>query len=243
MNNLKEHFDFLNLFETFRTGMVQNELLTSKVQLNKPIFIMPPERLQLMSEETKSKLLKLPLSLQYILLQAKRIMIKWNIKENTDDWNRIKNDDLIKSNYLGKNELLDETMDYVGGFVNIESLEIILNNGIVKFPFGHIFESLNEDISKFYSIGASWNIVAFVREENNEIKDNVWLLDSDTNRLYNMEVTVQKYLELAYKAKGFYNWQTTYLLKSKAPHYSLMKRFLPQIIEHVESDLSDFDID
>ncbi len=60
--------------------------------------------------------------------------------------------------------------------------------------------------------------------------------------LYDMKVTFEQYLELAYKAKCFNYWNLTYCLKEKSPSYELMKRFFSVIFPHLKPDLEEFGI-
>jgi hypothetical protein len=59
--------------------------------------------------------------------------------------------------------------------------------------------------------------------------------------LIDMGITIEKYLELCYKAKGFYHWQLVYFFKDEDDQdFQIMKRFLPMLFPHLELDLSDF---
>lgn len=87
--------------------------------------------------------------------------------------------------------------------------------------------------------------VACMKVEDGKLIDNIYLytgFGGFPEALYDMNVTFEQYLELAYKAKCFNYWNLTYCLKEKSPGYELMKRFFPVIFPHLEADLADFGI-
>ena len=68
-------------------------------------------------------------------------------------------------------------------------------------------------------------------------------MHTDAETMYDMEITIEEYLDLAYQAKGFHYWQLIYLFKEKSEYYELMKRILPKILPHVKLNLEAFGIE
>jgi hypothetical protein len=200
--------------------------------MSSPTVNIPMVNRHQIDEEVERKLDIIPLTLQYLFLQAQQILIKWNIEKDSQTYKDLIEDPLLKN----------EPIDFVGGRINIHSLEYMFDAGQKKLHHGKMLKVLNLDVECIYPLDTCWDLTAFLKKENGKVQDKVFLFDKRQTEVYNMNITTERYLELAYKAHCFYNWQLTYILKEKAPHFKVMKKYLPLILAHVEYDLQDFRI-
>jgi hypothetical protein len=97
------------------------------------------------------------------------------------------------------------------GEINIQRLEDILNPEYCKEQsyYMAVLSSVDFNPIKFVPFNIHWDLRVCLRIVDGKILDNIWLVNSsDTGqiRVADMEVTVEKNLDLDYKTKCFHNW-------------------------------------
>ena len=226
-------FDLAHIVELYVGVMLKEEIGSSKFQMDSPTLIIPMVNRHRIAIDVEEKLERLPRTLQFLYLQTRRIVIQWNIKPGSTEFMDIWNEDLLKDEY---------TTDRVSGLVNILSLNDMFDAENEEFYGYNLATRLNENLDGFYPFDFCYNLIAFLKKENDLIQDRIYLLNRETNEVFDMKVSAEQYLELVYKAKGFYHWQLVFLFKEKAANYELMKKYLPKILAHVDYDLQEFGI-
>ncbi len=123
----------------------------------------------------------------------------------------------------------------LGGTFNIVPFEEMMNpNEWLKSP--------KYPGATFLPLDRHWKLVACFKEENGIIEDNIYLLNIQDDEVVNdMQISLFRYLDLAYKAKCFFSWQMAYLYPNGFDNEKL-RIMLPLILPHVKLDLSDFGI-
>ncbi|MNJ90967.1 hypothetical protein D3C87_86070 [compost metagenome] len=191
-----------------------------------------------------------PDSLNELYKQIDLIKISWQISHKASGEEIVKGlkqDPWLKETYWDQGYEWGIIHEYLSGFINIQKLEDMLNPDYCKeqhyhLTIQHFVEEENPD--DFLPFDITWDLTACLKKENGKIPDNIWLVHADGRAMYDMKISIEKYLELCYKAKGFHYWQLVYVLQEDAyENYELMKRFLPMLFPNVELDLSDFGIE
>lgn len=190
-----------------------------------------------------------PESLNELYRQVDFINIYWQISQREDGEKIV---DILNQDPWLKEEYWDEGYEwgiiheYLSGFINIQKVEDMLNPEFCKEERFYYTIDLNikeENPDDYIPFDIHWSITACLKKENGKILDNIWLVHADGHVILDMEVTIEKYLELCYKAKGFHYWQLVYYYQNEEYEYTqLMKRYLPMLFPHLEFDLSDFGI-
>ncbi len=231
--------DYIDLFDE---RLIYEEICESPIALrtNMASVLIGKEN----SVKSASKILFEP-SIEEFYSQINLIQIHWDISpkaiENVDHF---KNDPWIKENYLDEGYEWSVVHEMLSGFINIQKFEDILNPEFCEEQ-GYYYklkwtDGINADDYLPFDICAG--MTACLKVENGKILDNIWLvITEDVDEcLYDMNITIEEYLNLAYQAKLFRHWQAIFLWKSEYDRFELMKRFLPKIVPHVELDLSSF---
>lgn len=205
---------------------------------------------EILSKAIKNNLV-LPVTLVNFYRQASKLNVNWNISENTHDDKentslQFKEDSWIKKEYLDNGYSWEAVKILLSGNLNITQLENVIDLENVKSTgMYQAAESLGLKGGDLRPIDTNEFAVACMKVENGKLIDNMFLytgFGGFPEALYDMKVTFEQYLELAYKAKCFNYWNLTYCLKKESPSYELMKRFFPMIFPHLQSDLSEFGI-
>lgn len=184
------------------------------------------------------------------------IIMSWEVYEapnDASDYNKgldnssqFKNDLWLKEHYFDKGYSWGHVKEQLSGSLNISSLTQVLNSDPrqKEMTYYVVAENVlaNENPDLIRPIDIQDGTVAFVRVKDNCLVDNIHLMNTDGHEIYDMQVTFEQYLDLAYKAKLFKDWQWIYLFKDRSEKHELMKRFFPVIFPHLEPDLGDFGI-
>ena len=188
-----------------------------------------------------------PESLNEIYKQVESINVFWQIslkKRGEQLVESLKQDPWLKENYWDEGWDFRMTEERMSGLIQIQKLEDMLNPEFCKDQgyysvIEHCIDGENPD--DYLPFDIHWTITACLKRENGKILDHVWLVNMEGKYLFDMGVTIEKYLELCYKAKGFYHWQLVYHYQDEDDQdYQLMKRYLPVLFPNVELELSDF---
>ncbi|MNJ90963.1 hypothetical protein D3C87_86030 [compost metagenome] len=188
-----------------------------------------------------------PKSLNEFYKEVDLVKIDWiisNREKGEELKNKLKQDPWLKENYWDEGWDFSMTEERMSGLIQIQKLEDTLNPEFCKDQgyysvIEHWIDGENPD--DYIPFDIHWTITACLKRENGKISDNIWLINMEGRYLINMNVTIEKYLELCYKAKGFYHWQLVYAFQNEDEQdYQLMKRYLPMFFPHLELDLSEF---
>ncbi|WP_298754793.1 hypothetical protein [uncultured Psychroserpens sp.] len=176
--------------------------------------------------------------------QVGQINFLWQLYEDDSNTiNSFKEDPWLKEHYFDNSYSWNAVKELLSGSLFVPPLEELLGRSN-NYNAGYyvVAEHMKLDPNSFCPIDYHTRFTALLKIEENEIKDHVWLLDLEARELYDMNVTVEQYLNLAYQAKIFNGWQHVYVFKSKSEFYEIMKRFLPKILPHVDLNLTEFGI-
>lgn len=198
----------------------------------------------LLPKELNHNKLNLPESIIDFYKQTSKLTISWEIQDTEQNTKQFKEDSWLKEKYLTNNYDWGVVHEYLSGFVNITNAEDIFNSLFCKKQaYYYTLSNKKENQDSFFAFDICWSLTACLKKEGINVVDNVWLVDTDAEAVYDMGVTVEEYLNLADQAKGFHYWQLIYLFKQKSEYYELMNHFLPKILPHVKLNLEAFGIE
>lgn len=236
-----------------RKNSLSKEIYDSDYLVSSGAVYMPSEAIPRKDLEIKLKEVNLtfPESLIDFYSQAAKLNVTWRIIDDSFQNGREK-EALFKENPWIKKEYLDNGYSW-------EAVKILLSGNLNITQFKNVIDLENVKATGMYQAAESLGLkggdlrpidtnefaVACMKVENGKLIDNMFLytgFGGFPEALYDMKVTFEQYLEVAYKAKCFNYWNLTYCLKKESPSYELMKRFFPMIFPHLESDLSEFGI-
>ena len=231
--------------EIFEMKMINEELSQSRKHGVKVVI---PIRSFIKNEKSEIKQnfnIQLNQNLIDLYKEIDSQQISWSISnrdQNTIDL--FKEDPWLIENYFNQGYDWAIVHEMLSGFINIQKLEDMFNPVFCReqsyfYTMSNI-DNYNPD--NFIPFDIHWGLTACLKRENSKIVDNVWLVHTDANAVYDMQISIADYLNLAYQAKGFHYWQLIYIFKEKSTHYELMKRFLPNLVPHIELDLSGWNI-
>lgn len=230
----------IDLFDFFDEKLIFNDIGDS------PIKIATPKASVILNNNTSltNNQMILPKSLVSVYEQISFITIIWNISSKEGSGiEKFKDNPWLQENYLNKGYQWDVIHEYLSGYINITKAEDVLNTNFCKEQAYHYtLKNLNKNPEDFFPFDIHWSLTACLKKEGDTIIDNIWLVHTDGETLHDMKLTIEEYLHLAYKAKGFHYWQLIYILKEETFYHELMKRFLPKIFPHVDLDLKKFNI-
>ena len=236
MINYSDLFDEKLIYEEICESPITLRTNMASVLTGKKNTIQKPDKILLDS------------SIEQFYSQIDLMQIHWDISaKSIEDVELFQNDPWIIENYLDRGYEWGVVNEMLSGFINIQKLEDILNPEFCREQ-GYYYklkykDGVNPD--DFIPFDICSGMTACLKVENGKILDNVWLvITEDVDEcLYDMQVTIDEYLNLAYQAKIFRHWQAIFLWKNEYDRFELMKRFLPLIVPHVKLDLSAFGID
>ncbi len=210
------------------------------------IDLRTPKTYALKQQEIKNTLnFNLPLSLINFYNQTAKLEILWKIDETEENTKQFKEDPYLIQTYFNNDYHWGVVSDFLTGFVNITNANDILNsefneNQAYYYTLKNNIKDENEN--DFFPFDIQSDITACLKKEGGTIIDNIWLIHTTAEKIYDMKLTIEEYLQLAYEAKCIYHWQLVYLYKNTAEEYEIMKKILPKIFSHVQLDLSKFGI-
>ena len=184
--------------------------------------------------------------------QVEHISLNWEIFDDEQDSAerdaspQFKQDAWIKENYFEKGYSWEAVKILLSGHLAISNLKSLLN--IEDLKLTGVYQAatnLGLKPGSLRPIDFNEYAVACFKVEDGKLIDNVYLYTGFgglPTKLYDMSITFEKYLELAYKAKCFNYWNLIYCEKDKVSNYELMKRFWPKIFPHLTPDLEEFGI-
>ncbi|MFY7672193.1 hypothetical protein ACOSP6_14000 [Tenacibaculum sp. MEBiC06402] len=194
-----------------------------------------------------SKLVKnenlLPESLIAFYQQTSKLEVLWELQNTEENTIQFKEDKWLKEKYFDNNYDWGVVHEYLSGFINITKSEDIFNVDFCKSQsYYYTLSKKEENENDYFPFDICWDLTACLKKEGDIIIDNIWLVHTNANEVYDMKIGIEEYLKLSYKSKCFHYWQLIYLFKEKSEYFELMRQFLPKILPHVELDLTDFGI-
>lgn len=229
-----------NYYEIFNETMLFEELL-AEIPGRPEIDVQLPH--VLWTDVKVNEELQLPPSLINFYESIELIQVAWVLDEKELNLiNILKKDEFLKENYFDLDFSWEVVRDMLGGVMMIATLEDLLNPELRKSQH-HYYTMTNTEgynPDEFLSFDRHWDLSACLKIEGDHVVDNVWLVHDNAEAVYDMGISIEKYLDLAYKSKAFYYWQLIYLFKDKTENYELMKRFLPKMLPHIKLDLTAF---
>ncbi|WP_312345379.1 hypothetical protein [Chryseobacterium binzhouense] len=199
----------------------------------------------------KEKGLIFPESLFDFYIQVAILVLTWRIVDETFQNGKeregvFKEDTWIKTEYLDNGYSWEAIKILLSGNLNISEIKNIVDINDVKAT-GMYDAAISVGLKggDLRPIDFNEYAVACMKVEDGKLIDNMYLytgFGGFPEALYDMKVTFEQYLELAYKAKCFNYWNLTYCLKEKSPSYELMKHFFSVIFPHLKPDLEEFGI-
>lgn len=210
------------------------------------IVIESPRRLVSASRETFDLNYKVPESYLHVYEQIRTVHFMWELSEGSDTQNAIMNNPVVQKDLLEKQGLttFSEIKQWISGGIQIPSfseafsMEANSNKGYYVTA-----QYLGLNPNSFIPIDIGPSLTAYLKLENNELIDRIIIIDDAALEVYDMEISLEKYFELAIACKLFTNWQTAYIFQEKANNYMLLKEVLPLIFPVDTLDLSAFGID
>ena len=230
-----------DIISVFKKKLIEDELFQSRlhgIKVAVPIMSFIKNKNKRIDNES------LPPALQNFYNNLESMMISWDIPKTHQASNEIfKNDPWLIKNYFNEGYEWEVVKEFLSGFINITPYKDIFNPDFCKEQaYYYTLSQLDFNPDEFYPFDIHWSLTACLKKENGKILDNIWLVHTDGEAIYDMKIGVDEYLNLAYQAKIFHYWQLIYVLKKQTDYFELMKRFLPVMVPHVKLDLSKFDI-
>jgi hypothetical protein len=203
------------------------------------------------TNESNSSQLTLFPSLDEFYSELKEISVNWSIAEGAtpikpDTSLQFKNDLWLDANYYKKGYSWEAVKILLSGSLHITTLPLLVSDQeLVATAMDNATTKVGLKVGDLRPFDFNEFAVACFKVEDGKLIDNVFLytgFGGMPERLIDMGVTFEKYLDLAYKAKCFNYWNLIYCLKEETPHFELMKRFWPVIFRNLTPDLEEFGI-
>jgi hypothetical protein len=170
----------------------------------------------------------------------------WHLADNDENTEPFRTNEYLTKTYYDNDyswSFVSETM--LSGYINITSATDIFKPKFCKDQGYYYRLSANPKLGNkddFFPFDITSHGTACLKKEGNEILDNIWFVDVDAEAVYNMNIGIADYLNLAYEAKCLAEWQATYVFQKKCQSYEIMKQILPQIMPNLSLNLNKFGI-
>ncbi|WP_264536428.1 hypothetical protein [Flavobacterium sp. N1736] len=175
--------------------------------------------------------------------QTSRLELAWELTDTPENTEPFQKNEFIIENYLTKDYSWSFMKELLSGYINITASDSVFNKEYNdQQAFKYTLDKLNIT-DDFFAFDIQSSVTACFKKTGDHVSDEIWLIHTDAEKVYDMKIKLEEYLNLAYQAKCFKNWQLVYLFGKKASEYELMKRFIPFIFKHIKTDLSSFNID
>lgn len=234
----------VDIFDFFDEKLIFDELGESPVKITTPETTVDSGDFEY-KEIEQQQLLTLPQGLIDLYSQISSIRIAWSLSAlDEKSIRKFQNDEWLKLTYLDKGYDWGVVNEYLSGFINITKPGDLFDPGFCsRQGYYYTLSNKGECPDSFFPLDICWSLTACLKKKDNILVDNIWLVHTDANDIYDMNIGVEEYLKLAYLAKCFHYWQIVFLFKEKTEFYDLMKRYLPKILPHIQLNLKDFGIE
>lgn len=228
MTNYKELFSWTLIEEI-------GNAYTHGIRIKTPVTVaLPPKKLE--------TTLNLNDSIIEFYNQTSRLEVAWELTDTPENIEPFQKNEFIIENYLKKDYSWSFVKEMLSGYINITASDAVFDKEYNdQQAFKYTLDKLNIK-DDFFAFDIQSSVTACFKKTNNHVPDTIWLIHTDADQIYDMKIGLEEYLNLAYQAKCFKNWQLAYLFGAKATEYELIKQFIPLIFKHIETDLSIFDI-
>ncbi len=241
----------IELRNYLRKQMYRKEICQSKkngctLHAPGPSFGYPPE-----DQKVDDLSLELPDILKQFYSQVADIELRYEISENTsagrpDTSIQFKEDAWLKENYFDEDYSWEAVKILLSGHMQIASLDDMLDIEKVKAcGLYEIAVQMGLETGSLRPFDFNEFATACLKVEDGKLIDNVYLYAGYGEyepHLYDMKLGIERYIELAYKAKCFNYWNLIYCAREDVYNYELMKRYWPKLFPQLTPDLEEFGI-
>ncbi len=239
----------MDITNLFYKNMIIGELEESYLQgyavmIQKTLFGPPMDNNEVLTIFKENELNSIQ-SLLNVYTQVQNINFHWEPSDyDSNTTNLFKEDPWLREYYFDHGYSWSVLKELISGYLFVPPIEELLGrSNNQKTGYYVMTKRMGLNPNTFLPLDYHNQFTALLKIEENEIKDRVWLIDLEAEELYDMNITVEQYLNLAYQAKIFNGWQHVYLFKDQSEYYELMKRFLPKILPHINLNLKEFGIE
>lgn len=202
---------------------------------------------------TKSNKVNIDLfrSLVDLYVQVEDIGFNWKVSENSsagrsDTSIQFKEDTFLREHYLDADHSWEALKILISGHMQIATLDDILDIDKVKACGLYVAaEKVGLEAGSLRPLDFNEFAISCLKVEDGKLLDNVYVyagFGEYEPALYDMGIGLEKYLELAYKAKCFNYWNLIYCMKEKVHLHALMKHTWPMLFPQLTPDLEEFGI-
>lgn len=241
----------MNYYELIKTKLYWEEICISKdhgcnLYAPSPVCGYPPE-----GQDLGGGALELSGSVKDFYTQVSDIELHYEISEGMkrgrpDTSIQFKEDVWLKEHYLDAGYTWEALKILVSGHMQIASLDDILDIDKIK-SCGLYDASIKVGLEAGSLRPLDFNefAISCLKVEDGKLIDNVYVyagFGEYEPTLFDMKVGLEKYLELAYKAKCFNYWNLIYCMREKVQLHALMKHTWPMLFPQLTPDLEEFGI-
>lgn len=211
------HYDKLNI-------LVQEINNNPIIEVPYSIVLEGITKEEILQFQTKFKL-NIEKSLMSFFLECSYVQIEWELKS---EFMQSGIEDFDPDEKISGALFIPDLNSILGGFDG-EGWEdtLWLKGGKVK-----------EKIYYPFDLGISEEVVCLKMEDKN-IKNNLYIMSIYENEVIDMQIGVEKYIDLILQSKGFEFWQRAYINYDSEVNERL-KNYLPKIFKNSAYKLSDF---
>ncbi|GEM_PF-3308052 len=233
----------MDIKKTFRKDLLETELFSSednqgdfkldvsKIYLSKGVL--PDQELDVKMQALSSLPLSKSLETELIEIytQISLLELGWDLTANFE-FDKLLSIDYIKNECKAEDLSSKDYKDIITGAINL----VRPMDMIDQKTFGYLEKNGN----KYYPFDLHFETIASFKMENDTIENNIYLYNTqDSDNIIDMNVTAKHYLQLAYEAKCFKNWQYAYALKESQYNERLLG-ILPDFFPFLELNLERF---
>ena len=166
-----------------------------------------------------------------IYSQVNVLTVNWIINKDKLE-ELLKGHQWLKENFPSSEFSFEKIRELLSGTINIARPDELIDTS--KYAF------LKRGNTQYLAFDFNYGLIACFKHENGIIEDNIYIFDTeDPDRIHDMKIGCEEYLQLAYEAKLLHSWQYAYLYKDSHHNKRLLK-MLPEIFPSVELELSSF---
>ncbi|OAB78804.1 hypothetical protein [Cochleicola gelatinilyticus] len=228
----------IDIKTVFEKEMYFKELGGSRkhgVQIIIPKMVLkPPQKISFSTIEHLNGI-TIPDALESVYNQTNNMVILWHLdKNNSETIKKFQEDPWILKNMIPEGYEWSVIHEWLSGFINLTPSEDIFNlEFLKKQSFYYTLQSMPENEEDFFPLDITWNLTACLRKVNNSIEDEIWLVDSDAQKIYSMNMTIKAYLQEAYRLKCIHHWQLASLFPKQSLASKLIENMLPKLLPHI----------
>ena len=177
--------------------------------------------------------------------QIEKGSFNWYLDDDQDTKDAIMGINYVQTELIGNQGYEEDgILRYViAGGLNIPNFKEAFSQNSMQGYYLAV-ENMGLDPNSFIPIdyhcpSAYVSYTACLRIENGELIDNVWLVSYQGEELFDMEIGIETYFQLAYACKAVYEWQFDYMWRAKGLK-SVLHEVLPLVFPVDTLDLAPF---